>query len=1287
MTVGLNRNLIRFISNQLQAGKDSPEYEITVKKLEEIDSIAPYNFHGNDGGSISIEVNDSRDMGAATATVTMENVDGLKSPEPANTRPTLVILAVVVQPKLQNILTSESAQYTVVAHTNEGDIDVTYDAVWTITGPHEATISHGLVSGSIGQGQYTITATYEGASDSATVYITERRFDVYTDTVILKIWDWWKADDIVRVKLNDTIIEDQYFMSNEGKEWTLHLNTGINMLYIGGEYNGDDPASPQPYLITARGKLFDPNTGADLFGDIDFTMITPCGSVSPNTYFIVWAIVDLAHGPINPNPTYPPTHTSDNVLVHFDNVFVPENPCQIKLGYGDIIVPVITGALDSVEIDSKDATLKFEMRDNMRYLIDQNIDGVKFGRQLSYPRNDLQVQGPHINNLYESNSSTKVVKTINISDYLNVRSGPSYDYSVTGRVLNNQTFSYLGTINGWYNILCNGKSCYIPEYYGKLQSATLSSLPDPVVGYIKIVNCSSYTLRQGPSLDYGVAGWVQQGEVYAYSEKVGEWYHINYKGRNAYVREHYAEVVTNNEIPPQVDIPYFKVLNTPCPVRSDPSSTGNEIVSGVAGDRYKYLASSGSWFKVQYNDSITGWVFAGNGVIVFGEDTPPVDTADVIFLPDQDETKTQWKAVDIVLDLAVQATTIQLEGPSNKYSRSICKVMVEDFLIKQDGELANYTIPEVSFGVELSYYDSAMQIVNQLGDMLFKCTRYGDIYLHRFPQATEKDDPDWYITDYVDLTSLTYKLDKTDIRNRVIIETDNGWTMFEHKGITTKILKGVNMTTSMRVPWADTQAKRKEAARSFFRQVLSHFHSITIAIAGNPLVEIGQICKIKDKITKLENLFQIKEYKHDYTNDGFITTLNLEAVISVTPAQVSFVTDAFPSYIRNFAYKLQVNGGSTNKIVIKLKDPLTMAKIAIGDSNGKVLAHITVEPVGGYNATGNEDTSTKKYVVLDKSGVNLRTSPSLSSTVKRIEQNGYEMEYLGIVGDFYEGRDSDGEIVYLWKNFCYLTESTGQPVTTSTVRTADGNAFVQLIESKVGCGYEWGANGEVLTPEGLSRLKRTYGDTTHNYPACSTKWYGKQVFDCSGLICWCMKKLNIISSGEDYGAGALYSRFCTPISKSQLQPGDLIFCSNSSGIYHVGCYVGNGYYVAAENTEEGVIKRKMYAAFNKFGRVNAIANLASYTTSSVTNINQLPLIQYPTQFNITTTYALSSAPLDAAAKASALHGNVLFYDNDCVLYNIKVESTGAPNDQITLMWANTKSNPKTLDLTYSIQAY
>jgi cell wall-associated NlpC family hydrolase len=75
---------------------------------------------------------------------------------------------------------------------------------------------------------------------------------------------------------------------------------------------------------------------------------------------------------------------------------------------------------------------------------------------------------------------------------------------------------------------------------------------------------------------------------------------------------------------------------------------------------------------------------------------------------------------------------------------------------------------------------------------------------------------------------------------------------------------------------------------------------------------------------------------------------------------------------------------------------------------------------------------------------------------------------------------------------------------------------------------------------------------------------GPNAFDCSGLVNWAYK-----GSGKSLPrSSSALSRIGSPVSKSALQPGDLVFFYKP--VSHVGIYIGNGKIVHASNRKSPV---------------------------------------------------------------------------------------------------------------------
>ncbi len=184
--------------------------------------------------------------------------------------------------------------------------------------------------------------------------------------------------------------------------------------------------------------------------------------------------------------------------------------------------------------------------------------------------------------------------------------------------------------------------------------------------------------------------------------------------------------------------------------------------------------------------------------------------------------------------------------------------------------------------------------------------------------------------------------------------------------------------------------------------------------------------------------------------------------------------------------------------------------------------------------------------------LNLRYNPSLGAGIATSAPAGTVVKITGGSTSGFYPVDWDGLSGYMSGD--YLTKTSealserggsGSPTTPPPPTsgggggTATGNAIVDYAMRYLGYPYVWATHG----------------------PAS---------FDCSGFTYWVIQ--NVVGKNIGYGTWTQVSAGKS-VSKSNLQPGDLVFFQNTytAGLSHVGIYIGDGKFIHAQNEQTGVV--------------------------------------------------------------------------------------------------------------------
>ena len=196
--------------------------------------------------------------------------------------------------------------------------------------------------------------------------------------------------------------------------------------------------------------------------------------------------------------------------------------------------------------------------------------------------------------------------------------------------------------------------------------------------------------------------------------------------------------------------------------------------------------------------------------------------------------------------------------------------------------------------------------------------------------------------------------------------------------------------------------------------------------------------------------------------------------------------------------------------------------------------------------------------IVNTETLRLRKSNSTDSSILRLISIDEKVEILTRTEDgWYKVKLSNGKIG--WASAQYIStsgdntnsgntsqESTQSPSNNQSNTSSKVQAIVNTAKAQIGKKKAWGAEGP-------------------------------NAFDCSGLTYYIYKQNGITiprTSREQ-------SNFGTTVSKSNLQPGDLLFFSTdgSGGVSHVGIYVGNGQMVHVSSSKNSVISTSINTSY------------------------------------------------------------------------------------------------------------
>jgi cell wall-associated NlpC family hydrolase/SH3-like domain-containing protein len=284
----------------------------------------------------------------------------------------------------------------------------------------------------------------------------------------------------------------------------------------------------------------------------------------------------------------------------------------------------------------------------------------------------------------------------------------------------------------------------------------------------------------------------------------------------------------------------------------------------------------------------------------------------------------------------------------------------------------------------------------------------------------------------------------------------------------------------------------------------------------------------------------------------------------------------------------------------------------LGQENDWYKVELKNEKSGWINSNYVDVNNKSLYISADN--VNFRQDKSLNSKVFKVLDEDIKVEFLEDNGEWVKVK-YDGKEGYIYNKYITdekpvvkIKEEVVKEITSSSV---NGNTTQQISKQQENGNIEQNnennetdvaQNPSVNTGKPEQNIntgaENSKPEESQNPPASNSSkqsaivnlayaqlgkpyvWgaEGPNSFDCSGLMTYIFKNAGSINLPR---TSSQQSNFGTTVSKSDLQPGDLIFSSTdgSGGVSHVGVYVGNGEMIHAPKPGDVVKKSNINTSY------------------------------------------------------------------------------------------------------------
>lgn len=140
------------------------------------------------------------------------------------------------------------------------------------------------------------------------------------------------------------------------------------------------------------------------------------------------------------------------------------------------------------------------------------------------------------------------------------------------------------------------------------------------------------------------------------------------------------------------------------------------------------------------------------------------------------------------------------------------------------------------------------------------------------PNAT----PNVVLDEAINLTDLDYSIEDQDIKTNLVIKCGKHVSMFEDAYLRKNICRGQYREEVIELAWANTKAKRAQAAKAYFRKYKQSLRAVSLGVVGNPVLELYDLARVYEHTSQATANYMIKSIRSTFSSAGYFDIIDAE---------------------------------------------------------------------------------------------------------------------------------------------------------------------------------------------------------------------------------------------------------------------------------------------------------------------------------------------------------------------------------------------------------------------------